>query len=90
MEKEKKIRDKFLASLELPQIAVGNCASIELSGNTGAVIEGCRGVIEYSEEKIVLNTGNTATAFVGIGLEIYSFDGENILLGGTFSSIEFN
>lgn len=90
MERERKIKDKFLASLEMPPLAVGDCASIELSGNTAASIEGCRGIIEYSTEKIVLSLGSMSIAFCGIGLEIASFDGENALVGGMFSCIEFN
>ena len=90
MEREKKIKDKFLASLELPPLAIGDCASIELSGNTAATIEGCRGIIEYGTEKIVLSLGSMSVSFGGIGLEISSFDGENALISGSFSCIEFN
>lgn len=90
MERERKIKDKFLASLEMPPLAVGDCASIELSGNTCASIEGCRGIIEYGTEKIVLNLGSMSLSFCGLGLEITSFDGENALVSGMFSCIEFN
>ncbi len=90
MEREKKLKDKFLASLEMPPLAIGDCASIELSGNTCASIEGCRGIIEYSAEKIVLSLGNMSASFCGLGLEICSFDGENALVSGMFSCIEFN
>ena len=90
MEREKKIKDKFLASLELPPLTIGDCASIELSGNTAATIEGCRGIIEYGTEKIVLSLGSMSVSFGGIGLEISSFDGENALISGSFSYIEFN
>ena len=90
MEREKKIKDKFLASLELPPLTIGDCASIELSGNTAATIEGCRGIIEYGTEKIVLSLGSMSVSFGGIGLEISSFDGENALISGSFSCIEFN
>lgn len=90
MEREKKIKDKFLASLEMPPLAIGDCASIELSGNTAATIEGCRGIIEYGTEKIVLSLGSMSVSFGGIGLEISSFDGENALISGSFSCIEFN
>lgn len=90
MEREKKIKDKFLASLEMPPLAIGDCASIELSGNTAATIEGCRGIIEYGTEKIVLSLGSMSVSFGGIGLEISSFDGENALISGSFFCIEFN
>ncbi len=90
MERERKIKDKFLASLEMPPLAVGDCASIELSGNTAASVEGCRGIVEYSTEKIVLSLGSMSVAFGGTGLEITSFDGENALISGSFSCVEFN
>lgn len=89
MDKEKKLKDKFLASLEMPALTVGNCARIELSANTCASIEGCKGIVEYGEDKIVLNLGSVSAAFCGSGLEICSFDGENALVSGMFSSIEF-
>lgn len=90
MEKDKSLRDKFLANLELPPLAVGDCASIELSGNTCASIEGCRGIVEYSDKKIVLSLGTISASFCGLGLEIASFDGENALVSGMFSCIEFD
>ena len=90
MDNDRKIKDKFLASLEMPPLAAGDCASIELSGNTCASIEGCRGILEYGTEKIVLNLGSISASFCGIGLEISSFDGENALVSGNFSVIEFN
>ena len=90
MERERKIKDKFLAGLEMPPLAVGDCASIELSGNSCASIEGCRGIVEYCTEKIVLSLGSMSVSFCGLGLEITSFDGENALVSGMFSCIEFN
>ncbi len=89
MDSDKRFKNMFFSGLEIPEIVSKSCAHIELFANTQACIEGCRGIVEYSDDKIVLNLGSTCAKFTGNELYIRSFDGEAAVLCGTFCSIEF-
>lgn len=89
MEIEKRLKNLILNELDIPPLASKSCAHIELFANTSAGIEGCRGIVEYSEDKIVMNLGNVCAKFCGTDLIIRSFDGEAAVICGTFHTIEF-
>lgn len=87
---EKSFRERLAEEFELPEPVLKNCPGIELSANRCAFIEGCKGIVEYSENGIELNLGSISARFCGTELEINSYDGENVLLSGNFSAISFN
>lgn len=86
---DRRIRDKFITGLDLPEPMLKNCPRTELSGNRCAFIEGCKGIVEYSTQAIQLNLGEVSARYCGEKLEITSYDGENILISGVFSQISF-
>lgn len=86
---EKSFREKLAQGLELPEPVLKSCPLIELSGNCCAFIEGCKGIIEYGAENIELNLGSMSVSFSGAELEISSYDGENVLISGSFAAIYF-
>lgn len=89
MDIDKRFKDMVLSELEIPQLTLKSCAHIELFANTQANIEGCKGIVEYTEEKIVLNLGSVCAKFCGKEMTIRSFDGESAVICGTFMTIEF-
>lgn len=89
MDIDKKFKEIIFSELEIPQLAAKSCAHIELYANREAAIEGCKGIVEYGEDKIVLNLGSVCAKFCGSGLQIRAFDGESAALCGTFCAIEF-
>jgi sporulation protein YqfC len=63
--------------------------NIELFGNRRVIVEGCKGVIDYSEDFLKLDLGNIALKIVGKNLVIDSFIYEELDLKGEIVLVEF-
>lgn len=63
--------------------------NIELFGNRRVIVEGCKGVIDYSEDFLKLDLGNIALKIVGKNLVIDSFIYEELDLKGEIALVEF-
>ena len=66
-----------------------NAPCIELSGNREAVLEGCRGVLEYSPEAIRVNTAGMIVSFLGRGLDLRCISESALIIAGCITHIEF-
>lgn len=62
---------------------------VELLSDSSAVIDGCRGIIEYSESDIRLSAGRLVLHFCGTGLRIQSFSRQNMTILGRISSLHY-
>jgi len=62
---------------------------IELSGNLEAIIDGCFGILEYSSEKIILDSGKYALTFWGSSLYLKFLTGSDAVIAGKINSVEF-
>lgn len=69
-------------------VSIGK-AHIELISNTQAYIDGCCGVIEYSEDKIRLDIGEKTVCFKGDNLSLGAFFLSETSINGNIISIEF-
>ncbi len=87
MGKEKK--DRKLKNFSVPNGLFENGAHIELFSNKEAVIDGIKGVLEYSDCYIKLNMGRGTIEFFGTNLEISILDINGLTIGGNISKIEF-
>lgn len=85
--RSEKILDALSRNLDLPQDAVSGYAHIELSGNREAIIEGCRGVLEYSDCAIALNTGRQTVRICGCELTVVSMQNGQAVIKGIITSI---
>lgn len=94
MKKESSKKDKLISQLiqssGLPKAAFSGYAKIDLTGNEEADIDGCKGIIEYSSDKIMLDLGNCCASFCGDSLEMQNFDDERTVIRGKFLSIDFS
>lgn len=59
------------------------------SGNRELQLEGCKSIIEYSEEVIRLNLGKGTVALIGKDLSITSLSSYEMLILGKISTVEF-
>lgn len=75
--------------LELPPGAVGKGANISLSSNREAVVDGCRGILEFSDTVIRINTGNMVVRIIGRGLDIRSLTTDQTIIAGFIISVDF-
>lgn len=84
-----KLMDSISRSLDLPADAVSGYAHIELSGNKEAIIEGCCGVLEYSDSIIALNTGRLTVRVCGCELTIVSMQNGQVIIKGTITGLDY-
>lgn len=64
-------------------------SNIEICDNTKATIEGCKGVVEYSETVIRISLGTYTVAFVGRGLNLKCLSPTSLVIEGFFLNVEF-
>lgn len=76
-------------ALEMPPGTMSKTCNMQLSGNREALVDGCRGLLEYSDECIRINAGNGIVKFVGRGLEIRSLSDTTAVVAGFILNIEF-
>lgn len=62
---------------------------IEFTGNKSAVIYGCRGVAEYGEEVIRVNSGELMVSFFGKRLELKSLNTTTLEIEGFIREVHF-
>ncbi len=62
---------------------------MEVNGNREVILEGSRGVVEYSETSIKINTGKYIISFQGRGLHIKCMTDCDIVIHGFITSIEY-
>ena len=62
---------------------------IQLISNREALVDGCKGVIEYNEDFIRLNLGNMTVRFTGRGLQLRSMSEESLIIHGFIQSLEY-
>lgn len=84
-----KLKEKMAEVLELPKEIVLNIPKLTMVGNGGLIIENYKGVIEYEETKVRINTGVGVIKITGEGLIIKEITSENIMVDGKICSIEF-
>ena len=62
---------------------------IELSGNREVLIEGSKGVLEYSPETIRVNTSDMILSVFGRGLDLRCISESALIIDGFVTRIEF-
>lgn len=75
--------------LEIPKETVLNIPIISLTGNRDLMVENFSNILEYSEERIRLNTKSGILAIEGKKLEARSMTNEVIKIRGYIESISF-
>ena len=86
---EKKPFRLLVDTQKLAQSAHLADSRIEILGNTEAVVEGCKGVLEYDENVIVLNLGKMSVKFEGEDLSLKCMNDSDAVVEGVFVSIEY-
>jgi sporulation protein YqfC len=84
-----KIRETISDALELPKDTFLNLPRIILTGNREVYIENYKGIIEYTDTLMRLNTGARLLKITGSGLGIVSIGADDIIVGGEISTVEF-
>jgi len=76
-------------AMDLPaQVLPGFC-HVELWQNRQAVIDGVKGVLSYSENRVQLSMGSMVVTFRGADLTIRSYQLEQLQLTGMIAEIHY-
>ncbi len=75
--------------LELTEDVCRNCGYIEMVSNCCALVDGCKGVLEYDDSLIKLKLDKKAVCFRGNSLTIKSLSMEQAMVEGFIVSLEF-
>lgn len=62
---------------------------VELLSNRQAVVDGCRGILEYDDTVVRLTTGRLVLAFRGEGLTLRSYGETGAVVEGDIRRVEF-
>lgn len=77
-----KLRD--VVPTEIPELLMPH---IELCSDRKAVVEGCKGILEYTGECIRLNCKNRTVSFKGENLSLCTLLNEQITVTGKISAL---
>jgi len=80
-DKKDKKRSALLPTLGAP--------CIELSGNREVLIEGSRGVLEYSPDTVRVNTSDMILSVYGRGLDLRCISESALIIDGFVTRIDF-
>ncbi len=75
--------------LNIP-LSAATMAHIEICSNREAIVEGCRGVLEYDDTLIKLDTGKLIITFKGSELCLGTFQLQQTVIRGNIVSIDFS
>lgn len=87
--KGKTIKEEVNKYLELPEELFLNLSKVTIVGKKEVSIENYKGIIEYENEVIRVNTSDGIIKISGKNLEIISIITEEILIGGNICGVEF-
>ncbi len=85
----KNIKNIFSKILEIPKEIVIDLPLITMTGNEELTIENYKGVIEYNEERIRINTAKGVMKIDGRGMFLKQITDDDIEITGTIIKIEF-
>ncbi len=64
-------------------------AVVSVTGNRSAVIDGCDGVVDYDEEKIILRTGRLTVSFEGRSMRLKKLTENSAVIEGMIHKVEY-
>lgn len=83
------IKNNIADALELPKDIVLDLPKITLIGNIQLYIENHKGIVEYSKERIRVNSKNGIIRIIGKKMVIKNIVTDEILITGEILNIEF-
>ncbi|MGE5633219.1 MAG: sporulation protein YqfC [Caulobacteraceae bacterium] len=84
-----KIREKLSNAFELPKDIVLDVSKVIIIGTSQVTIENHKGIIEYNEELIRVNTGSGIMKLCGKNLSIKQIFQEEITITGEILSVSY-
>lgn len=84
------MKDKRRRKKDAPVLAANlGALHMDISGNREVILEGNRGILEYTESSIKINAGKYIVSFSGRGLHIKCINECDVVIHGFIMSIEY-
>ena len=78
---------KAMEGYEMPDLSLPD---IQARGNREFTVDGCKGILEYEQDSIKLNTGKLIITFLGDAMEISVYSELETIITGNIFSVEFS
>ena len=79
----------FGAAFQISTDPFENFSQINLKGNREIIIDGCYGIVEYSDCFVSVDIGNQTLKLIGFDFTILDYSESNIIIKGVIKNIEF-
>lgn len=83
------LKERMTEILELPKEVVLNMPKLTMLGNGDLIIENYKGIIEYENGRMRINTSSGIIRVTGSFLVIKEITSEDIIINGEISALEF-
>jgi sporulation protein YqfC len=83
------LREKISGTLELPEEILLDIPRIHMTGSKKLLVENYKGVLEYTSEKVRLDTSRNILVITGTDLDIREVTLEDIFIEGNIRSLDF-
>jgi len=87
--RRKNLIEAAAALFEVPVDAVAPMPVFTIRGRGEVEAEGCRGILEYTGERVVLSTAEGPFTVTGEGLSLEDFEGSTLRVRGRIRSAAF-
>ena len=82
-------RDKMAEILDMPKEFIGDSPVVSIVGDREIMVEGCKGIIEYTTNTIRLNTTKYMIKISGADMELKAVASEYIHILGKIAGVEY-
>ncbi len=82
-----KLKKRFLQLVDLPEDAFGG-SHIEIVSNSSVKVNGCRRIIDYSSDKVILSMKEYELTVVGRNLTLASYGENTAAVSGHILSVK--
>ena len=89
MKRIKELPLELAEKMELPGEIMPGTGSLTLTGGRRALVEGHRGLLEYSEERVVLALKRGRISITGAGLAIRAMNAGELVISGRIETVEW-
>ena len=82
-------RELMVESLKLPKDSLLGASIVTVTGNTDAFVENYKGIIEYTNQQILLQGKNCKIEICGRRLNIVYYTNEDMKISGWIESVRY-
>ena len=82
-------KEKIINAFKMPVFEAGSSPHFELNGSYEMLVDGCEGIMHYSEKRIRLNCGSEVIDIKGFELQLEHLGDKEAAVKGRILSFEF-